>query len=461
MSEPRNRIKELRLVPARDLHPDPRNWRTHPKAQTSALLGMLDEVGYADAVAARETPDGLVLVDGHARQQIAAPDDLIPTLILDVDEEEAGKLLLTLDPITAMAEGDRARITALIDAARITDQRAEAVLDLLRRDYRLTAADAAPRDVTPPAPAEPITRPGDLWLLDQHKLLCGDATNPDAWRRLMGGDGASCCFTDPPYGVAYAADGFSPIAGDDKQRQELIAFLQAAFEGIRAQLLPAAAVYIWHASATRYEFETAMRRAGLAEIQYLVWVKPALVLGHADYQWQHEPCFYGQAAGGPHPPFYGARTETTAWFVTAWDGDSEDRPIALSPAGVEITTGRDSIYVGDTPPKGKKPTLVHVEHGQAVELVRPADDSDVWLISRDGGKAQHPTQKPVALAARAILNSTLPGQIVIDGFMGSGSTLMAADLLGRRCYGMELAPEYCDVIVGRWEAATGRKAARA
>lgn len=262
-------------------------------------------------------------------------------------------------------------------------------------------------------------------------------------------------FTDPPYGVAYQADGFAAIANDALDRGQLRTFLRAAFAHMAATLLPNAALYIWQASATRLEFETALLGAGLEELQYLIWVKPTLVLGHADYQWQHEPCFYA-ARAGEHPPFYGPRTETTAWFVAPLQGDPRDA-IAIG-NGVLLDTGPDRIFVGPTPAGGKNYRTVYVEPGDEIALQGDVSTSDVWQIRRDAGKAEHPTAKPVALAARAIANSTTPGQVILDPFLGSGGTLLAAEQLTRRCFGMDIDPGYVDLVVRRWESLTGRKA---
>lgn len=458
MPEIRDRIKELRRVPAKDLHANPENWRLHPVAQTSALLGMLTEVGFADAVLARELEDGtLELIDGHARQSLAGPNDLLPTLILDVNEEEARKLLLTLDPISAMADRDRSRLASLLDHVDTQDARATALLDAIRRDNRLPAIISREPPVVAP-PTEPTTKPGDLWRLDDHRILCADATEPSSYRRLMSGEGASLVFTDPPYGVAYAAENFEAIRNDDRLHGDLVLFLRNAFDGIRMVMLPNAAAYIWHASSTRSLFESAMRGAGLEEIQYITWVKPSLVLGHADYQWQTEPCFYA-AAAGEHPPFYGARTETTAWYVALRDLQAEGEEAIALGNGVLFGDGNGhQLWVAPEAPKGRKPRYVAITDRLWLHGAQP--NSDAWELARDEGKAEHPTQKPIALAARAIENSSLPGQIVLDAFLGSGTTLLAAERLGRRCFALELEPGYVDVAVKRWETMTGRKATR-
>src|ERR1039457_7014031 len=176
----RDRVTELRRVPAGSLLPSPKNWRRHPRAQADALRGPLSEIGYADALLARETPEGLQLIDGHLRAEIT-PDVEVPVLVLDVTEAEADKLLLSLDPLAAMAEGDADALRALLSQVETDSDAVQKMLNGLAKEYN---AQPGPRPIDDPGPkfdeAEELRKkwkvePGQLWILGENRLLCGDS----------------------------------------------------------------------------------------------------------------------------------------------------------------------------------------------------------------------------------------------------------------------------------------------
>jgi DNA modification methylase len=387
----RDRIRELRRVPAAELRPNPKNWRTHPQAQADALKGVLAEVGIADAVLARELPDGsLMLIDGHLRVE-TMPTETVPVLILDVDEAEADKVLATLDPLAAMAEADAAKLDAIL---REIDTGSEAVQKMLAD----VADDAGlyqdgdkeiVEDEIPEPPADPITKPGDLWLLGDHRLLCGDSTKAEDVERLMAGAKAGMMVTDPPYGVDYDggqanAKKREKLSGDDTT-EVFNAGLSAALNAV-----PSGAWYIWHAGRYAEPVYAAIRKCGFDVRALIVWNKLKAHYGapSAHYCQKHEPCLYAV---------------------------------------------RDSAgFCG------------------------PSNEVTVWDIEQPHRNEHHPTQKPIICMARAIRNHE--AESVYDPFCGSGTTLIAAEQLGRKCYGMEISPAYCDVIVKRWETLTGKTA---
>jgi len=394
----KDRIKELRRVPANELRPNPRNWRTHPEKQLNAIRGILAEVGFAGAELARELEDGtLELIDGHARAELAGTAE-VPVLVLDVNEDEANKIVATFDPIGAMAETNKENLDAILRQIQTSSEEVAQLLSDLAQDAGLYLGEDAelltdPDDV-PDAPAEPITKVGDLWLLGEHRLLCGDSTKADDVTRLMNGRKADLWLTDPPYNVAYTGKTADALTidndsmGDADFRAFLVQCFQIAFDNLKA----GGSYYIWHADTEGLNFRGAIADCGETLRQCLVWQKNVMVMGRQDYHWQHEPCLYGWKKGASH-----------GWYA--------DR---------------------------KQTTLL--------------------VFDRPSRSTEHPTMKPVRLFQYQIGNSTAPQGLVFDSFLGSGTTLIACQELGRTCYGLELSPSYCDVIVARWEAATGKKA---
>lgn len=298
-----------------------------------------------------------------------------------------------------------------------------------------------------PEAAPKLAKAGDLWSLGPHRLYVGDSTSKESLDRLMGGDLAQLVFTDPPYGVDYnGADG--GILNDEKKGAELEKLVLApAFKLAAKHTVEDAAFYIWHASATRHAFERAMSAAGLEEKQYLIWVKPAPVLGRAAYHWQHEPCYYA-AKHGQTPRWVGDKAQATVWNVAQRADGAGFVAIAN---GVTLVGDEGShIHVQREPPKGKKPRTIRVQAGEVVSL-SSLEGTDVWEVQPDSKKDYiHPNQKPVELSMRAIINNTEPGELVLDLFTGSGSTLIGSQRSGRVFRGVELDPHWADLIIKRW-----------
>src|SRR6266508_1632380 len=392
----KDRIVELRRVRASELLPHPKNWRDHPEAQAQALLAVLAEVGFADACLARHTDQGLVLIDGHRRRELD-PQAMLPVLVLDVTEAEAETLLATLDPLAGMAVANAEALEALLGTAVVPDG---ALLEHIRSLLPLEPGRCDPEAI-PPRRGRPADSPGGLWALGEHRLLCGDATSPQDLARVMAGGEADLLWTDPPYGVSYV--GKTPAAltlsGDDAAGLEVL--LERAFAAVDGVLRPGAALYVAHpAGALSLTFGRRFAGAGWRLHQSLVWVKDRMVLGHADYHYRHEPILYGSRPG---PGRWGRGHR-------GWHGGND----------------QDSV----------------------LEVPRPA------------ASPEHPTAKPVELVARCVGNSSAPGELVLDPFAGSGSTLIACEQLGRSARLVEIDPAYCRVILDRWEAFTGNRAVR-
>jgi len=237
----RDRIKELRRVPASELIPNPKNWRTHPVAQQDALKGVLAEIGYADALIARETPDGLMLVDGHLRAE-TTPDAEVPVLVLDINEAEADLMLATLDPLATMAGRDEGRLSELVsslspDSAAVSD-----LLNGMVENIDLEK-DVPPDEDVFEIPSVSWVQQGDMFQLGRHRLLCGDSTDVESVEKLMGGAKGSLVHADPPYGMDKDFD------NDNLHKENLDSFHMNWWNVWRPFIHDNASAYIWGNSA--------------------------------------------------------------------------------------------------------------------------------------------------------------------------------------------------------------------
>jgi hypothetical protein len=293
----RDRIVELVRIRAGDLRAHPSNWRRHPAGQRAALRGVLAEIGYADALIAHRDAEELVLIDGHLRQSLD-PDQVVPVLVLDVDAEEAEKLLVSLDPIAALAQPDPEALGDLLGRVETSSEGLLALLGDLARSAGVGPAHLlSDPDEVPEAPSSPRCRRGDLWVLGEHRLLCGDATDPQAMQRLMEGTSAQVLFTDPPYGVDYVGKTPDALRIQGDQAQGLGPLLGAAFAAADESLAPGAALYVCHPEIEALAFLQAFAAQGWHLAQGLVWVKDSMVLGHTDYHYRHEPIAFGYKPG--------------------------------------------------------------------------------------------------------------------------------------------------------------------
>jgi DNA modification methylase len=256
-------------------------------------------------------------------------------------------------------------------------------------------------------------------------------------------------FTDPPYGISYdsVSHRFDAIRGDSLEYGELVnRLLVPVFRNLVDAARDEAAFYVWHSSATRREFETALELSGLQERQYLIWGKPHFSIGRQDYQNAVEPCFYASKVDHA-PAWHGDRKQTTYWRISAKSARG-DRAAALGAGLVMIGPDGEQLFLSRKIPRNRRLPKIRLRDGQAVSLRGDAVNSDLWEVARDG-HADHPTQKPIELALTAIQNSAAPGGLVLDSFLGSGSTLLAAESCGRVCYGLEMEPKYCALILER------------
>lgn len=267
----------------------------------------------------------------------------------------------------------------------------------------------------PPA----VAQPGDIFQLGDHRLICGDCCSSDV-ARLMDGKKADLYLTDPPYNVDY--EGAAGKIENDNMKSDIFRdFLVSAFKVANEVMRPGAAFYIWHSETEGINFRASCEAVGWQIRQCLIWNKDQFVIGRQDYQWKHEPCLYGWKDGAAH---------------------------YFRPCRKNNTVFADSILAGKT-------------KNELIQLIRDIDiESSVIDEDKPTISADHPTMKPVKLISRLISNSTRQGDVVFDGFGGSGSTLVACEQLGRRCFTSELDSSFADVIIRRWENLTGKKAVK-
>lgn len=394
-----DRVIELRRVRAGDLVPNPRNWRRHPAPQRRALKAVLSEVGFADAILARELSDkSLEILDGHLRQSLD-PDLVVPVLVLDLNDEEASKLLLTHDPLAAMAMADPEPLLALLASFETSDEDLRMMLANVVAD-----AEVRPKlglidpDEVPEISGKSRASLGDVFALGQHRVACGDARDADLLRTVLGKHHASVLLTDPPYGVSYRGKTRQGLRIANDAEEGISDLLRESFVALNQVIAPGTPIYLFHpAGPSSAIFVQCFLYAGWQIRQGLVWVKDSMVLGHSDYHFRHEPILYGTTPGA------------------------------------KIGRGRAHWYGGDA-------------------------QTSVLEVPRPKASREHPTAKPVALISQLLGNSSSVGDIVLDPFLGSGTALIAAEQLGRRCRGVELDPRYVEVAISRWEGFTGQKA---
>lgn len=442
--------------------PNPKNPNHHPDSQVELLARIIRAQGWRQPITISNR-SGFV-VKGHGRLLAAQKLNLdkIPVDFQNyASEAEEYADLMADNRLAELAEMNTTMLADLLqdfdtgemplELTGYTEQDLENIIEAISG-----VDDAEPNDQDNEMvqTTAPMSRPGDLWLLGQNRCLCGDATKPEDFERLMDGEKAACVSTDPPYGVSYVSQSnkFEMIQNDDKTHDELYAkLLVPSFKNLVKYAEEEAAFYIWHASSTRRDFEDAMTAVGLMENQYITWVKNGFTLGHADYQWGTEYCFYASRAG-VKPKFYGDRAQNTAWRVTQ---RAEGSMATTLGNGLVVTDGAGAkLYITDAPPKGKKLRYIRTEEGTPLEIYSENKATTAWEVAREAG-ALHPTQKPLELITIAIENSSKPDEIILDCYGGSGSALIAADKAGRRGYTIELSPTYVDVIVSRYVLSTG------
>lgn len=379
---------ELKILPVSVLKPAEYNPRKKLKPgdkEYKKIKASIEEFGFADPLVVNAD---MTIIGGHQRLTVAV--DLgyteVPCAVVDADKEREKALNIALNKITGQWDDQLlADLLRDLDAAQFnTDltgfDRAE-IENLFSNIYDKKVKEDN-FDVDSELKQPVFSKPGDLWLIGKHRVVCGDSTQEGTYARLMDGDKANLVLTDPPYNVD-VQETAGKIMNDNMGDEEFYRFLFSAFQCMYGNLADDGSIYVWHADTEGLNFRKAFKDAGFYLSGCCIWKKNALVLGRSPYQWIHEPCLFGWKAKGKHQ-WYADRKQTTVW-----------------------------------------------------EYDKPKSSPD------------HPTMKPVTLMSYPIKNSTMTNGIVLDPFLGSGSTLVACMETDRVCRGIELDPKFVDVIVKR------------
>lgn len=390
-TQPNMTIKELSLSDLKPASYNPRKKLKKGDKEYEKIKQSLLTFGYVDPIIVNKD---LTVIGGH--QRLTVLKDLkyetAKCVIVDLPKADEKVLNIALNKITGQWD-ETLLADLLVDLQEsdfnldLTGFEAPEIDDILSNvhDKDLSEDDF---DVAEELKKTTFSKPGDIWHLGKHRVICGDATKAETYERLLGDKKANLVVTDPPYNVD-VEERAGKILNDNMSDGDFYQFLFDMFTQVERYMESDASIYVFHADTEGLNFRKAFKAAGFYLSGCCIWKKNSLVLGRSPYQWQHEPCLFGWKQKGKHQ-WFSDRKQTTIW-----------------------------------------------------EYDRPKSSKD------------HPTMKPIPLMAYPIQNSSMRGTLVLDPFLGSGSTLMAADQTGRICYGIELDEKFVDVIVNRYREMTG------
>lgn len=395
---------DIVIKPIDELQGYDKNARLHSDFQIDEIASSIKNFGFNDPI---EIGEDNIIISGHARLAAAKKLGLteVPVIIhKHMDKVHRKAYVLAANRIAMSSSWDNHLLSEeMLDLhqnefdLKLTGFTGEEINDILNPellDDGLVDEDSCGE----PSSDEPITRIGDVWLLGDHRLMCGNSTVATDVERLFNGQHPNTMITDPPYGVNYEADWRAKAKGRKKTEREETSNLmnddQADWYDAYV-LFPGSVAYVWHASAFTDVVMDGLRRSGFQVKQQIIWNKNVHALSRSDYHWKHEPCWYA-VREGTNRNWLGGRTQMTVW--------------------------------------------------------------DVATVMSEKDKTAHPTQKPVEIYLRSINHHTNPGEYIYDPFSGSGTLIIACEKSMRRALSMELDPKFCDVIINRWERFTGKKA---
>jgi DNA modification methylase len=420
----------VELVLITDLIRNARNARTHSDDQVKLLAAGMLEYGFTVPVLRDETN---TILAGHGRVLAAEANlaaghpefQLVPCITARGWTDAQKRAYVIADNQLALRSGwDLEKLSAElgqlqgvgVDLASLAFTSAD--LRRIMGGGGLTDPDAAP-----PVPAVPTTKPGDLYVLGDHRLICGDSTDAGVVDQLLAGAEPHLMVTDPPYGVEYDPTWRDQFQKATKRNGKVLNDDRVDWR-LAWDLFPGAVAYVWHADRHASAVQVSLEAAGFEIRSQIIWAKDRFVFSRGNYHWRHEPCWYAVRSGRT-AQWTGGRKNDTVWTL-----------------------------------KGIEDPGLHKAVLEVLEEV--GAESTLWEIpiSVDDGATRHGTQKPVECMRRPIENNSREGDSVYEPFCGSGTTVIAAEMTARRCFAVELDPGYCDVIVQRWEAFTGKTADR-
>jgi DNA modification methylase len=385
----------LEFWPVDRLLPSPRNARTHSDAQVAEIAGSIRAFGFSNPILVGEDRD---VVAGHGRLAAARKLGLleVPVIVLGELSELQRRQLMLADNRIGLNAGwdlemlqlelrDLSAIGANLSVLGFSQQE-------LSRALKGSGVGLTDENEIPKVADKAVSAPGDIWCLGDHRVICGDSTDPKTVATLLAKQKPQLMVTDPPYGVNYSPEWRNERALSKSSRTGKVRNDERADWSAAWARFPGNIAYVWHAALQTPTFAESLHREGFAIRAQIIWAKERLVIGRGDYHWQHEPCWYAVRTKGH---WTGDRKQTTLWTI---------------PSG-----------------------------GQDTDTV-------------------HGTQKPVECMRRPMLNNSEPGDTVYEPFLGSGTTLIAAESVGRICLAIEIDPLYVDVAIRRWQAFTGQQA---
>lgn len=416
----------------------------------------INEFGFNSPIVA---DDNLVIINGHTRYKAALSLNLeeVPVFVVsNLTEEQIKAYRIADNKLAEYSEWDYEKLLCEIKELEdanydidLTGFDEEEYLNLVE-DLKEYDEFIPKNDIDVEAEIEKLEKEevsikqGQIYKLGKHYLMCGDSTSEEDVKKLMSASGqevkADMVWTDPPYNVAYEDSKGRSIKNDNMESDKFKNFLDLVFMNYNKFTSKNCPFYVCYASKEHINFESAMNDNGINVRTQIIWVKNIATFGFAQYKWKHEPILYGAKQDGSIK-FFGDRKNTTVWENLS--GDVLEIENHESNKVIKVKAeGRDYFIT--------VPDILNID-------IENQDTSTVWKVPRESNYV-HPNQKPLELIVKAIQNSSLPGQVMLELFGGSGSTMIAAEQTRRTCYSMELDPVYAQIIINRYETVTGNKA---